>query len=278
MNIWQVDFYYHPTPSGSDKQWELFICSPGNRDSEIAQPIHVAKCSSVEANADWLEQQFKLAAGENLPDKIQVFRPQSLSLISVTAQKFNIEVEATRNTPALKQLLTELKSSHNYSAIALEKPPPQALPENLWGEEWQIANIAAGQIVELFRDRPIPICHISQELYPLNLNLTSDLFIPGIVVYGGRKSMQLALWIESQQPAYINYIPTEVGKSGGFVLETGLVDRWIFNTFESEQAAQIAQKYEQNKQNAKGLHFLLIQPDDSDMTTTAFWLLQHNDD
>ena len=275
MNIWQTDFYYHLSTPNTDKQWELFICNPKDEDSKIAKPLYTAKCSSIEANANWLEQQFKLAAGEKLPDRIQVFRPQSLSLISIAAQRLGIEVEGTRNTPALKQLLTELKSSPSYNPIALEKPPPQALPENLWGDEWQIANIAAGQIVELFRDRPIPICSIPQELYPINLNLTSDLFIPGVVVYGGRKSMQLARWIESQQPAFINYIPTEVGKSGGFILETGLVDRWVFNTFESEQTAQIAKKYEQNKQNAKGLHFLLIQPDDSGMTTTAFWLLRH---
>ena len=86
--------------------------------------------------------------------------------------------------------------------------------------------------------------------------------------------MQLARWIDRQTPAFINYIPTEVGKSGGFILETGLVDRWVFNTFESEQAAEIARNYEQNKQKSKGLHFLLVQPDDSGMTTTAFWLLK----
>lgn len=275
MSIWQADFYYHPT-SETDKQWELSICNLDSYDFKIAQPVYIAECTSAEANADWLEQQFKLAAGAKLPDKIQVFRPQSLSLISLAAQRLGIAVQATRNTPVLKQLLVERKSSPSYDPTALEKPPPQPLPEDLWGDEWQIANIAAGQIVELFRDRPIPISSIPQELYPINLNLTSDLFIPGVVVYSGRKSMQLARWIESQQPAFITYIPTEVGKSGGFILETGLVDRWIFNTFESEQAAAIAKKYEQNKQNAKGLHFLLIQPDDSGMTTTAFWLLQHS--
>ncbi|MEY2832402.1 MAG: hypothetical protein RLZZ574_1660, partial [Cyanobacteriota bacterium] len=47
-------------------------------------------------------------------------------------------------------------------------------------------------------------------------------------------------------------------------------------TFESQQAEEIARKYEQNKQVSKGLHFLLIQPDDSGMTTTAFWLLRHS--
>ena len=276
MNIWQVDFYHHPTQLGNDRQWQLIICdSFTNSKTQKIKPIYSAKCSAIDANAVWLEKQILIAAQEKLPDKIQVFRPQVLGLISVAAEKLGIKIEGTRNTQALKQVLLEkYKNIANYNPIVLEKPPPQALPENLWGEEWQIANIAAGQIVDLFGDRPIPISSIPEEFYPLNLNLASDIFIPGIVVYGGRQSMHLARWIEQQVPAFINYIPTEVGKSGGFVLETGLVDRWIFNTFESEQAASIARSYEQKKQRSKGLHFLLIQPDDSGMTTTAVWLLR----
>ena len=272
MNIWQVDFYYHPSQIGEDnKQWLLVICN-------LAIPngsIYTAECNSAEANAAWLEQQILLAAAGQLPEKIQIFRPQALGLISIAAEKLNIAVEATRNTETLKQALTKIYSDRpNYNPIALEKPPPQALPEALWGDRWQIANIAAGQSVDLFSDRPIPVRSTPKEFYPINLGLASDLYIPGVVVYGGRKSLQLARWIELQTPAYISYIPTEVGKSGGFVLETGLVDRWIFNTFESPQAAEIARNYEQKKQACQGLHFILIQPDDSGMTTTAFWLLK----
>ena len=276
MNIWQADFYYLPTQNKTaDRQWELTIVSSSDR---IAKLIYTAKCAAVDANAAWLETQISLAANGKLPDKIQVFRPQALGLISLAANKLGIEVEATRNTEALKQILRDRYSANpNYDPLALEKSPPQPLPEDLWGDRWQIANIAAGQIVELFRDRPIPINSIPEEFYPLNLNLGSDLFIPGVVVYGGKKSMQLAQWIARQNLAFINYIPTEVGKSGGFILETGLAERWVFNTFESERAAEIAESYEQKKQAAKGLHFLLIQPDDSGMTTTAFWLLKESD-
>lgn len=278
MNIWQADFYYHPLTIGNDRQWELVICDRAILENQTINSIYTARCSSANANASWLEQQLLLAAKGKLPDRIQVFRPQALGLISVAAEKLGIEVEATRNAETLKQVLSKKFADRpNYNPLALEKPPPQALPENIWGDEWQIANIAAGQIIELFSDRPIPIKSIPEEFYPINLNLPSDLFVPGVVVFGGRKSMQLARWIEGQRPAFINYIPTEVGKSGGFVLETGLVDRWVFNTFESEQAAEIARNYEQKKQACKGLHFLLIQPDDSGMTTTAFWLLRQND-
>ncbi len=275
MNIWQADFYYLPSLPGQDREWELTICADSIPNTRQSGLIHTAKCSSKNANASWLEQQISDAASGNLPARLKVFRPQALGLLTTAAEKLGIAVEATRNTDVLKQVLTErYRDNLNYNPIALEKPPPQALPEDLWGDEWQIANIAAGQIIDLFSDRPIPICRIPTEFYPINIGLSSGVFIPGVVVYGGRTSMQLARWIEQQIPAFINYIPTEVGKSGGFILETGLVDRWIFNTFESEQAAEIAKNYEQKKQASKGLHFLLIQPDDSGMTTTAFWLLR----
>ena len=279
MNIWQADFYHLPSqPGEQQRQWELTICQsntfpPGNHSEKL---IYTAQCFSEDANAQWLEQQISLAARGKLPDKLQVFRPQALGLLTIVAENLGIKVEATRNTKILKQVLSKRfnQQSTNYNPLALDKPPPQALPENIWGEQWQIANIAAGQIVDLFRDRPIPICSLPEEFLPINLGIASSIFIPGIIVYGGRKSMQIARWIEQKNPAFINYIPTEVGKSGGFILETGLVDRWVFNTFESEQAAEIAKNYEQKKKVAQGLHFLLIQPDDSGMTNTAFWLLK----
>ncbi|MGL5832230.1 MAG: Tab2/Atab2 family RNA-binding protein, partial [Waterburya sp.] len=162
MKIWQADFYHHPSSSGNERQWLLLICdseanSPTQNTNQIIKPIYTAQCSSPDANAEWLEQQILLAAAGKLPTKIQVFRPQSLGLISVAAEKLGIKVEATRNTQILKQLLQEqYQDQPNYNPTFLEQPPPQALPEDLWGDEWQIANIAAGQIIDLFSDRPIP--------------------------------------------------------------------------------------------------------------------------
>ena len=236
------------------------------------------QCYSSQANTQWLVEKIQEIAQNKLPDKIQVFRPQALGFITAAAQQLNITVEATRNTTALKKSLIQKYQNKypNYDPIKLDKHVPQPLPENLWGDKWQIANIKAGQIVDMFGDRPIPICQLPESLYPINLGIASDISIPGMVLYGGRKSMQIAQWIRQEKPAFINYIPTEVGKSGGFILETGLVDRWIFNTFESEQAAEIARNYEQKKQLAKGLHFISIQPDDSGMTHTAFWLLRQD--
>jgi hypothetical protein len=86
--------------------------------------------------------------------------------------------------------------------------------------------------------------------------------------------MQLARWLQDSEPVALNYI---AGAPDGLVLEAGLADRWIVATFEDQEVAAAAQTYEQRKQASKGLHFLLVQPDDSGMTYSGFWLLRKED-
>lgn len=106
---------------------------------------------------------------------------------------------------------------------------------------------------------------------PINLGLASTVKIPGIVIYGGRQSMRLARWFQEVRPVELNYI---AGAPDGFVLEAGLIDRWVVVTFEDKEVGAASQNYQQRKQESKGLHFLLIQPDDSGMTYSGFWLLR----
>ena len=269
MIIWQSDLYHYPK---TEPQWQLIICHP---DGKLISEI---QCSASEVNAEWLTQQLQQTAKAKLPDKIQIFRPQVVGLFELATQNLDIELETTRRTNALKEKLQDYFPNNSQgklgnNLLGLEKPPPQALPEDIWGDNWNFVSIPAGDILNFISDRPMPIKAIPESLHPVNLGIASDSIIPGIVVYGGKKSLILARWLAEQQPVALNYIPTEIGKSGGLVLESGLVDRWIFATFESEAVAKAARSYEQRKQNSKGLHFLLIQPDDSGMTNTGIWLL-----
>jgi hypothetical protein len=272
MKKWQIDFHKLPLVDKSNL-WELLICD------DHGSIIHEARCLQSQANSDWLVTQLSHALEKDRPDVIQVFRPQILGLLTIAAQQLGIEIEATRRTNVLKKELKKRASNYtntipNYAPVALEKPPPQALPENLWGEQWNFASVEARGLIEMFGDRPIPIKDIPESLLPLNLGIASTTNIPGVVIYGGKTSLQLARWLEREKPVFLNYIPTEIGRSGGLILETGLVDRWIVATFEDREVAQAAQNYEQRKQASQGLHFLLVQPDDSGMTYTGFWLLK----
>jgi hypothetical protein len=259
--IWQIDFYRSPQKDAAGQVlWDLLICDP-NRSFE-----YIATCPQSQANSNWLTEHFKLAAGKNLPDLIQVFRPQSLSLITAAANNLDIQIEATRRTQALKEWLQEKQYS-----LVIDKPPPTPLPENLWGEEWRFVNIKAGDIIDEFTDRPIPVLQIPEFLKPINLGLASTVPIPGVIIYGGRQSLRLARWLQETNPVSLNYIP---GSPDGLILEAGLADRWVLATFADTEVTAAAKIYEQRKQLSKGLHFLLVQPDDSGMTFTGFWLLQ----
>jgi hypothetical protein len=262
--VWQADFYRSPPQNAAGQiLWELLICD-ATRKFEF-----VATCLQSQANSNWLTEQFLVAGADNLPDIIEVFRPQSLGLITAAGNNLGIKVAATRRTLALKQWLQE-----KQYPIAVDKPPPAPLPENLWGDKWRFATIPAGDIVDEFTERPIPVLQIPEFLKPINLGLASTIPIPGVVIYGGRQSMRLARWLQEANPVTLNYI---AGAPDGLILEAGLADRWILATFEDEEVAAAAKVYAQRKQVSKGLHFLLVQPDDSGMTYSGFWLLGGED-
>jgi hypothetical protein len=278
MQIWQADFYRRPLRDEAGKPlWELLIC-----DSALNFEFS-AFCSQSEANSNWLAQQLQQQSQiHKKPDRLQVFRPQSLSLIQAAGKVLGIEVEATRRTPALKLLLQSRAKEYplmpnytgeSYSAIALESPPPVPLPEKLWGDSWRFASLPAGDIEAAFQGRPLPILEMPESLLPLNLALASTVSVPGVVIDGGRQSMRLAMWLQDAKPFGLNYI---AGVPDGLILEAGLADRFVVATFADDEVKEAAKIYEQRKQLSKGLHFLLVQPDDSGMTYTGFWLLNFN--
>ncbi|MDY7007451.1 MAG: Tab2/Atab2 family RNA-binding protein [Cyanobacteriota bacterium] len=273
--IWQADFYRRPLKDKQGQQlWELLICTP-TRSLEFT-----AICPQSEVNANWVVEQLRKAGqSQDLPGTIQVFRPQCLGLIETAAQILGVKVEATRRTTALKQWLLqraqryqemETYAGESYDPLKLDSPPPVPLAENLWGDRWRFATLPAGNIKDII-ERPIPILAVSEFLLPLNLGLSSTLPIPGVVIDGGRQSMRLAQWLEAARPYFLKYIS---GDPDGLILEAGLVDRWVVATFSDREVSSAAQVYEERKQQSQGLHFLLVQPDDSGMTYSGFWLLQ----
>jgi len=288
MTIWQVDFYRRPLQDAQGNPlWELLVCEP-TRDAEsfAAQ----AYCPQADVSTDWLTQalqRFAQAAG-GLPDQIQLFRPQCLSLLETACLPLRIPVEPSRDLPALKQLLQQRAGQYptlpNYSPppigqpynpTALELPPPLPLPENLWGERWQFVALAASELIPAFQNRPIPVLEMPQSRFPLALKLPSDLLIPGVIIEAGRRAMILTRWLQQAKP---HALKAMAGDPDGLILEAGLVDRWVLTTFRDPDVSAAAQSFQQRQQAALGLHFLLVQPDDSGMTYSGFWLLRSDHD
>jgi hypothetical protein len=277
MKIWQVDFYRRPLQDEANQPlWELVICEP---NGDLIAAIF---CPQVAVNAGWLTHQIRQLTPDpaECPARIQAFRPQAVNLLQAACEPLGIPVEPTRRTPTLKQILQERAtlyptlpnySQQPYEPVKLEQPAPLPLPENLWGERWQFAALAAMDLVPAFQGRAIPVLQMPESLFPVQLNLPSTLPVPGVVIEAGRRSMPLARWLQQVQPHALNYIP---GDPDGLILQAGLVDRWVLTTFEDQDVIQAARTFRERQAESKGLHFLLVQPDDSGMTYSGFWLLK----
>jgi RNA-binding protein Tab2/Atab2 len=267
--IWQADISHRPQQNElGETLWELVICD------RIGGWFYTANCPQKQVNAEWIANQIELAAVDRLPASIQIFRPQSLGLITTAAAKLGIEVLATRRTIALKKLLQQQAQSYgnpNYQPLSIESPPPLPIPDYLIGDKWQFATLTAGQLVSDFADRPIPIVSMPDYLLPPHWGLGSNVAIPGVIIYGGRQSMRLARWIADNEPVSLNYLGDD---PGGLVLDASLADRWVILTFNDAEVSQAAKLYEARKRLVHGLHFLLITPDDSGITDSGIWLLQ----
>lgn len=276
MAVWEIDFYRRPLQDQRGTAlWEWVVCDTrGNL-------LERAFCAQPEVSSNWVTQALKqLTEKLTLPDRICVFRPQTLNLLEPACRELGIPLQPTRYTPHLKQLLTELAAGYvqmpestrePYEPLTLDRPPPLPLDETLLGQQWQFASLPAGEMVDAFRGRMIPVLELPESFLPLTLGLASTLPIPGVVIEAGRRSLRLAQWLQSVVPVSLHTIP---GRPDGLILEAGLVDRWIIATYEDTDVATAAGMFEARKQASQGLHFLLVQPDNSGMTYSGFWLLK----
>ena len=76
LKIWQADFYKASFPNKEHQfQWQFLIC---NAQGKV---IHQAICEQKYANLSWLFSELEFAIEQEIPDVIQVFRPQSVNLL-----------------------------------------------------------------------------------------------------------------------------------------------------------------------------------------------------
>jgi hypothetical protein len=150
--------------------------------------------------------------------------------------------------------------------------PPQPLPEDLWGDHWQFVGLSAEDLEVYLLERPIPIREVSAQALPSQQNLATTLLIPGVVIDAGRQSMRLARWLAGQGPFCLEAMNRELG---ALMLNTAPPEaKWILTTYEDEEVRAAAQVFETRKTQSCGIHFLLIQPDDTGVTYSGLWILR----
>lgn len=264
---WQADFHRLPTTT----DWELTVC-----DGETGALLAQTNCPNANATAAWLVAQLRAIADRQtvLPERLLAFRPQTAGLLGAAARQLEIEFVPTRRAIALKQHLQARATELGCDLLTIEQLPPRPLPEDLQGDRWRFASVAAGELELAFGDRPIPFCQMPADLLPLSVGLASTVRVPGLVIDGGRQALRLAQWLQDTDPAALQVLPGETPQAGGVILAAGLSDRWILATYDDGEVARAAANYRQRQAEACGLHFLLVQPDDSGLTYSGFWLLQ----
>lgn len=151
-------------------------------------------------------------------------------------------------------------------------PPPQPLPEQLWGDLWQFVSLSAEDLEFSLWERPIPIREMAfSGLLPSQHTLEGEVLIPGILIYAGRQAMKLSRWLSERQPRQVVVANLELG---AIILSTAQKERWILATYQDEAVRAAGQTFEAHKAQSKGIHFLLIQPDDSGVTHSGLWILK----
>lgn len=158
-----------------------------------------------------------------------------------------------------------------HSRANANMPPPQPLPDDLWGERWQFVGVTAADLEERLLERPIPIRQVMPFALPSQQQLPATTMIPGILIVAGRRSMPLARWLTQHPPTHVNAVQRELG---ALLACTSTQEQWILATYQDEAVALAGQGFEARKGQSQGIHFLLIQPDDSGVTYTGLWLLQ----
>jgi hypothetical protein len=150
-------------------------------------------------------------------------------------------------------------------------PPPQPLPDTIWGDRWQFASLTAADLEERLLERPIPVRHVMPLALPSQQQLPATTIIPGISIEAGRRAMPLARWLAQRTFIRVNAVQRELG---ALIARTSTQEQWILATYQDEAVAEAGQAFEARKGQSQGIHFLLIQPDDAGVTHTGLWLMR----
>jgi RNA-binding protein Tab2/Atab2 len=147
---------------------------------------------------------------------------------------------------------------------------PQPMPEHLWGDRWQFVRLTAEDLEFRLLERSIPIRAIASLARPSEHAIAPNTLIPGVMIEAGKQSMRLARWVAEQQPWSLEAVNRELG---ALMLRTK-GDRWIMATYQDEVVKEAAENFEALKRENSGIHFLLIQPDDTGTTHSGLWILR----
>jgi len=261
----------------SKKLWELTVTDENKSFvfSEFFVSNNINSSSLEHALRRLLDTRGKLN-----PEGCLYYTSQAETIISRALKRLNIRAIPSKRCFALASLLNErsittIAMNPGYipernSRLTKNKPIVERLPDELKGDKWAFVQLP---FIELIRETAKisegEIFGACPKLKWLSDDIPNDTLIPGLVVYS-KRAFPLAAWTNGYELAEIS----NQAKENCLVIDLGMNRRWLYGRYGSNEAAKReAEEWEKTKKDAKGIHFLAVQPDDDTYSIEGLWIM-----
>jgi hypothetical protein len=284
--IWELDFYSRPILDENKKKlWEVLIRESPISSNRLPDSLfsYSQFCPSTSVNSIWLSEaiQNAIAQAPQPPKKIRFFRRQMNNMIVKACNDLGITVAPSRRTYFLEQWL-ETRNIDFYphqegyefniaATSSVQYPETNAipLPDAVRGDKsdkWAFVNLEAGGFEDM-QEWDISF----GESFPLSMMVIDpETRIPGLIIFSPR-ALPLAGWMSGVE---MGYLFLEADAKPKIRLETGASDSWIVVNLTDKKTLAEAQRFEDAKHKANGVHFLAIQSTPESQAFAGFWLLK----
>ncbi|KAG9456474.1 hypothetical protein H6P81_000982 [Aristolochia fimbriata] len=278
ISEWELDFCSRPILDIRGKKiWELVVCDstlslqytkyfPNNVINSITlKEAIVSICDTLDVP---------------LPEKIRFFRSQMQTIITKACTELGIKPVPSKRCLALLLWLEERYESvytrhpgfqkGAKPLLALDKPFPMDLPENLFGERWAFVQLPFSAVKEEVSVLETSFAFgANLDLDLLGLDIDDKTLVPGLAVTSSR-AKPLAGWMNGLE---VCSIEADTSRAS-LILSVGVATRYIYATYKkSARTTEEAEAWEAAKKDCGGLHFLAIQESLDSEDCVGFWLL-----
>ncbi len=280
MTIWELDFYSRPVlDEAGKKRWEILIQeAPLSPLQPVGELFRYAEwCAGSEVNSQRLMDAIRkaIATSGQPPEKIRFFRRAMNNMITKACQDLGIPCRLSRRTVSLAQWLEQRQADvyplepgyEDGSTPSVQYPPEaaQPLPDALRGDRWALVSLQARD----FADWNEWSIGFGEGFSPEALGLLPEDPVPGLLVYSSR-ALPLAGWLSGLDLAALTWDAA----ASQLLLETGGSERWILASLTQPTLQAEAERFDQARQAARGVHFLAVQSSPESEEFAGFWLMQ----
>ncbi|KAL4198388.1 hypothetical protein AMTRI_Chr03g45620 [Amborella trichopoda] len=275
---WDLDFCSRPILDIRGKKlWELVVCD-GTLSLQFTKffPNNVINSITLRDAIVLISE----TLGVPLPERIRFFRSQMQTIIARACKELGIKPVPSKRCISLLLWLEEryetVYMQHpgfqkgSKPLLALDKPFPMDLPENLFGEKWAFVQLPFSAVQEEIMTLEKRFAFgAGLDLDLLGIDIEDSTLVPGLAVASSR-SKPLAAWMNGLE---VCSVEADIDR-GCLILTVGVSTRYVYASYKKNAATrQESEAWEAAKRACGGLHFLAIQDSLDSEDCVGFWLL-----